>query len=370
VVVQKSEQLQEEDRFEQNIVDETDEVRLMQLLGSNPNEDDSDQDSDASSIEEVNEEPDPRRVELLNTNCISAGFPLFGERVFILCGTDDGHVMVVDLTQTLREIDVGHLKSHEWVPRRKTYDPRRLAYSPRIKESELASFTWYPKEIALGTEHTTANVSLVWAPHSAAITTIYMLGTGDDSNRDILTAGQDQAVYTWFINGAAKATLTRGRDWDKLFKPRWKSPVDMGERHQRREKDAHILCDALGLTRYMRSVSSAHGTLTGTAESGMGHGANVLNKQLLDAQDMTNAEAEKRKIGSERAGKSSSGAPTLSGVASAKLSDKSGSDKGESLRDSQISKGSGGSKSTRLSWKDEPDNALINFLIRTWQLGH
>ena len=375
VVVQKSEELKEEDRFEQNIVEETDEVRLMQLLGSNPDEEDSDVDSDVSSVEEEIEEPDPRRIELLNSTCISAGFPLFGERVFILCGTDDGHVMVVDLTPTLREIDVGHLKLHEWVPSRKTYDPRRLAYSPKIKESELASFTWYPKEITLGTEHTTGNVSLVWAPHAAAITTIYMLGTGEDSNRDILTASQDQAVYTWFNNGAAKATLTRGRDWDKLFKPRWKSPVNMEQRQFQREKDAHILCDALGLTKHMRPLSNAHGGLTVTAESGMGHGANVLNKQRLDAQDKAHAEADKhmRRSGGLGAGKSSSGVHTLSRSTSAKLSDKSGSDKSESLLDSQISRDSGKSKSSKLSWEQETDNQRVIGQLRgrvTYQLSN
>jgi len=364
VVVQKSEELRELERFEQSIVDETDEVRLMQLLGSNPNDDKDEKDSQASSSEDEEEEDevDPRREELLKSTCISTGFPLFGERVFVLCGTDDGHVMVVDLTTTLREIDVGHLMSHEWVPNRKTYDPRRLAYSPNIKESELASFTWYPKEIALGTEHTTGHVSLVWAPHVAAITTIYMLGTGDDSRRDILTAGQDQAVYTWFLTGAPKATLTRGRDWDKLFKPRWKSPVDMEERRQRREKDAHILCDALGLTRYMRPVSSA----AGLRDDGMGHGANVLNKQRLDAQNKAIAEAEARDRGKKikKAGElggirlsGSEGERTLSRSTS-KNTEKMNFENG-SIHDSMVSKGSGKSRSTHLSREDETENARV-----------
>ena len=254
IYVQKSESMLEEEAFENNEPEETSESRLLELLGSRIDEEEEDDISKHSSDSEEEEEIDPRREELLKKSCTTAGFPEHGVRVFAFCGTDDGHVSIVDLTPTLREIDMGHLMNHEWIPNRKLYDPRR-AFSVKVRDNEIETFTWKPNQLTLGTEISTCNVSLIWRAHAAAITTLYTIKENDTC--DILTGSQDCAVYTWTFMGTSKGTLTRGRDWDKLFRPRWRTPVDITYRESRRIKDANILCDALGLTKFMHGGAGA-----------------------------------------------------------------------------------------------------------------
>lgn len=68
---------------------------------------------------------------------------------------------------------------------------------------------------------------------------------GDD--KDILTIGEDKCIKLWTFDGLGKATLTRGRELDKLFKPRWISPIDISSRTKHRIREAKILASKLKL---------------------------------------------------------------------------------------------------------------------------
>ena len=78
--------------------------------------------------------------------------------------------------------------------------------------------------------------------HGGAVTSINVL-----SSDNILTSGADSGVFLWHYDGKQKGVLTRGREWDKLFRPRWKTPIDMAKRDRSRRRDAYLLVSDLGL---------------------------------------------------------------------------------------------------------------------------
>jgi hypothetical protein len=69
--------------------------------------------------------------------------------------------------------------------------------------------------------------------------------TGDA--KDILSVGEDRSMKLWTITGEAKAILTRGRELDKIFRPRWLSPIDYSARAKHRHREARFLAEKLNL---------------------------------------------------------------------------------------------------------------------------
>ncbi len=253
IIVQKASTILEAEAEEAEDSNMQQPNRLWELLGKPvmTGEDDDDEGASylSSETESDNEEEDwgdPSRKTYNKSTSIP--FPTSGVRVSAVCGYDDGHVAVVDLTPAMRLINVSHLRDHECVSSKKGYEPRR--YAKRVvKETETNLATWKPADIAL-VDTCKGQLSLVWSAHSAAITILYAIH--DHGNTDILTSGRDRAVFTWTLAGEQKGVLTRGRDWDQLFRPKWVAPYSEAHRDKNRKEDAEILNDALGLAKFMK----------------------------------------------------------------------------------------------------------------------
>ena len=225
--------------------------RLWELLGKKTKigEDEEEEDSYFSSETESDSEEedwnDPTRKTYYK--CTNMPFPSYGVRLSAVCGYDDGHVAVIDLTPAMRQINVSHLRGHEYVSTKKAYDPRRHA-KRIVKETETKLATWKPEDVA-NVDICVGHLSLVWPAHSGAVTILYAIH--DHGNTDILTSGLDRAVFTWTLAGMQKGVLTRGRDWDQLFRPQWVAPYSEAHRDKNRKSDAEVLNDALGLAKFM-----------------------------------------------------------------------------------------------------------------------
>ena len=203
--------------------------------------------------------------------CLNLGFPTHGVRIFAICGYDDGSVTVTDLTPAMRDIGLAELQDHEFASNQPSYDPRR--YANRKVNDFLSERTMWGAEVVSANERfTSARLGLVLNAHGGAVTTVKVM-----SDHDLLTGGADQGVYLWTLGGKLKGTLTRGREWDKLFRPRWITPVDMASRERQRSSDARLLVDFLGLQSMMkkrkkrRPGEKEKELVFGEAESADGH---------------------------------------------------------------------------------------------------
>lgn len=174
----------------------------------------------------------------------SKGFPRQGVRVLVLCGYDDGSVTVTDLTPSMLAINLGELEEHEFASKQPGYNPRRFS---NRKVTDYDRNVWTREEIADRERYVGARLSLAWVAHGSAVTTLKVV-----CDNDILTGSADMGVYLWTLEGKLKATLTRGREWDKTFRPHWVTPVDMERRELQRRHDAHLLVNFLGLRSLMK----------------------------------------------------------------------------------------------------------------------
>lgn len=287
IIVQKSSAVvQVEEDEEEEIYQGRGSNRLLELLGKKLEKDDADDEEDEYLSESESESEDDEEMESKKAMYTSTAqpFPKKGIRVSVVCGYDDGHCAIIDLTPVMRTIGVSHLRRHEQVSNKKGYNPRRTARR-YLKETEIKLTTWKAWE-AENVINCRSHLSVAWAAHSSAITTLYAIQ--DDKNVDILTAGQDKAVYTWTLAALLKGTLTRGRDWDKLFRPRWTPPYSEAFREMNRTDDARILNDALGLAQFMHrahgkgNAASLPGAEEAPEDGGRARGRAMITNMSLD----------------------------------------------------------------------------------------
>ena len=140
IIVQKSSAVLEAEEEEAEDSNTQQPNRLWELLGKNVktgNEENKEEEYLSSETESDSEEEDwgndPSRKTYYKSTTIP--FPTYGVRVSAVCGYDDGHVAVVDLTPALRLIKVSHLRDHECAPSKKGYNARRHAKRV-VKETE------------------------------------------------------------------------------------------------------------------------------------------------------------------------------------------------------------------------------------------
>ena len=95
--------------------------------------------------------------------------------------------------------------------------------------------------------HTTLSSSIVrYASHVLAIHLSICLSTsGDDF--DLLTSAVPTNLQLWTCEGDLKAVLTRGKRWDRIFKPFWPRPIANDTREKMVRKKVEVLIRALNL---------------------------------------------------------------------------------------------------------------------------
>jgi hypothetical protein len=166
-------------------------------------------------------------------------------KVHAMCGNSDGTVCVKDLTPTLRDINIGILSKNLEAPSQPNYNPRKQSGFKNISLRDLERSTWSDDDVLAGENYTTCELLTVWNCGVGPIQSIRVVGTGN--NKTILTAAEDSSVTIWTMEGIEKGGLTKGQEWDKLFKPRWVTPFDMEAREKYRNSQAMKLVNRLGL---------------------------------------------------------------------------------------------------------------------------
>ncbi len=162
--------------------------------------------------------------------------------VYIICGNDDGTVCMTDITSALKEINIGVMPNELRVPQSPHYNPRRL-FQRVIRDIEIDRSLWSSNDIAYGEVYVKSRLVRVWHGARSAINTLSLMGDYDD----ILLASDDGSVTLFDLQGYQKGVLTRGRKFDKMFKPRWVCPINMKKRSEERKEMAVRLMDGLEL---------------------------------------------------------------------------------------------------------------------------
>ena len=162
--------------------------------------------------------------------------------VRIVCGQDDGTIAVYDISEALREIGEGEISPKDYATQQPAYDPRRRTRKA-VRQAELEAALVAPDEAEARSYHLSCTMTGAWDAHTGAVTDTRLIG----DFRNIMTAGEDNAIYLWTMDGSFRGALTRGRDMDKVMKLTWKNPVDMTTRDLQRRSDAGVLIDKLKL---------------------------------------------------------------------------------------------------------------------------
>lgn len=206
---------------------------------------DSDRASDADN--DADNETEARATAAAATTVREVIHPEFPDDIYVyaVCGYDDGTVSIIDLTIALREINIGFIPTEYEATANPSYHPRRTV-KRYLKDFEINNATWSEKEVAVGEHHCNASLIRVWDASKGSINNISLIG----SYNDILTSSDDSAIMLYTIHGYQKGILTRGRIFDKSFKPRWKVPIDMHKRSQHRKEIANELVKQLELDIY------------------------------------------------------------------------------------------------------------------------
>lgn len=76
---------------------------------------------------------------------------------------------------------------------------------------------------------------------------MYVISCLLGDSQDVLSIGDDHSIKLWTLSGETKAILTRGRELDKIFRPRWISPIDYTSRAKHRVREARFLAEKLNL---------------------------------------------------------------------------------------------------------------------------
>ena len=165
------------------------------------------------------------------------------KRVLVYCGMDDGSTSVTDLTHALIKINLRALEESEFVYNQPNYNSKRKLHRSPLKDSDFARASWSTQDILNGEKFAKGTLELVWNAHKAA--TVSMEFVGD--YYDLLTGTEDGCVQTWTGAGVQRGVLTRGREWDNVFPPRWASPIDLELRANLRLQEAQLHNQRLSL---------------------------------------------------------------------------------------------------------------------------
>jgi WD40 repeat protein len=164
--------------------------------------------------------------------------------IHLFIGYDDGTVAVCDLTRTIQRMDIGMVPVGLTSANRVGFNPRRTCLKTGIRYSEMNNLGWTPADIESGSVFTVCPVIKVWHPHGGAVTSLQLVG----ENNDVMTGSDDFSVQLFKNDSVLKGVLTRGREFDKLFRPRWKTPFNMAERAIKRKSNAEVLVKELSLS--------------------------------------------------------------------------------------------------------------------------
>lgn len=154
--------------------------------------------------------------------------------ISIICGHDDGSIAIYDMTDAFRRINLGPLQTAEIPALKSGYDGRRKL-KKNISESELARLLSKKKATAMMKKKSIdCSLWYVWAPHSAAVQSISVVGEYDN----ILTSSDDGTIQLWSREARFLGVLTRGLALDRVFGKHWSSPVDTHARGFLRQANA------------------------------------------------------------------------------------------------------------------------------------
>ena len=160
--------------------------------------------------------------------------------VKVVCGQDDGTVAVYDLTPALKDINEGYVNEKDYAYKQHNYDPRRRTRKA-VRVAEIEAATIEPDEADARSVHVSCTMQAAWDAHSGTVNDVKLIG----DFRNIITVGDDSAIFLWSMDGCMLGVLTRGRDLDKVLKPFWKNPVDMDTKNLQRRSHAGVLIDKL-----------------------------------------------------------------------------------------------------------------------------
>lgn len=163
----------------------------------------------------------------------------------VFTGHEDGTISSFDFTKVLREINHPAVTVDRSAPCSKGYDPRKVTAFRVLRSADYARVGISETEAAEGERLSSCYLLHIWHAHKGVFPS--MVVVGDD--KDILTAGEDSCVNLFSKKGILKGVLTRGKDVDMIFKPRWKNPIDMAAREALRTREAKRLIKLLNLKR-------------------------------------------------------------------------------------------------------------------------
>ena len=179
---------------------------------------------------------------------------------FVIVGNDDGSVCIVDITQALIDINIGMLPVSEDASKKLGFEPRRKA--KRIVQSwDISRAMWSEESIVENESFVACKLMKVWYAGKGAITTLTLV----EDCHDIITSASDDSIMLWTLQGNQKGVLTRGREFDKLFKPRWRTPIDMITRASIRMNQAEILVKEVQLERRIDVIDDSNAKTSGSA---------------------------------------------------------------------------------------------------------
>jgi Ca2+-binding EF-hand superfamily protein len=174
-----------------------------------------------------------------NNNNADPDFPSLGFNMYVICGYDDGTISIVDLTLALMDINIGI--SNYVANKRPNYDPRKKMVKS-IGYGDLKRGAWTSENTI--EKFTNCRLFKVWAAAGhTPVTTVDIVG--DDLN--IISAANDSSIILWDRDGVELGAITKGKEFDKLFKPHWKSLLNVEKRNILRQKQAVQLMNALHL---------------------------------------------------------------------------------------------------------------------------
>lgn len=193
--------------------------------------------------------------------------------VFIYVGNDDGSVCIVDITQALIDINIGILPDSEDANKKLGFEPRRKA-KRTVQSWDISRATWTEESTLENESFVACKLMKVWYAGKGAITSLTLV----EDCHDIITSASDDSIMLWTLQGIQKGVLTRGREFDKLFKPRWRTPIDMMARAVVRMNQAEILIKEVQLERRIDTVDSAQTSGSATVEI---HTFNMSSQSLI-----------------------------------------------------------------------------------------